>query len=163
MTISSTWRGLFFVLLLTPAQPLSGQAASSIESPQAEEIRGVIRAFYFHLAHQDWDAVGRQILPAKVVARWAPPDALLPPHTSHIGDARGSPFEAAVARQMAKAEPRCTADHARAVAHASVAIEGRWAAVSLAPCSEGSMAGDEFRLFFMQGSWRIVHIALAGH
>ena len=124
-----------------------------IRSEPAElRIRTALRAFYFSLAHHDWEALTAGILPAKVVAHYPPPPASM---------AASLPDEPPV---------NCAAPIAERVEAAEITIDGRWATASVARCGAGDIGGevgandvevDEFRFVQFDGRWWIVQIELS--
>ena len=54
------------------ALPAAAQAAVEPDSAHAQ-IRTVLRAFYFNLARQDWEALGAYVLSPKLLERRAAP------------------------------------------------------------------------------------------
>jgi hypothetical protein len=140
------------VLLLTRLQTLNAQDAQTRSTPSAEEVRVVLRAFYFALAHREWEALMRHTLPAKVTTRWIMPDSLLTARANGPGPSR--------AGHGSGAEPACHADDAQRIAFAAVRLGPEWASARVPACADGSGPSDEFRFLRVQGAWRIVYIAL---
>ena len=99
-------------------------------------IHAALRAFYYSLAHQDWEAIAGQVLPAKVVAHRPPPDAMVV--------AAMSPDRAAGLR--------CGESRVRA--------DGVWAEVSGVRCRGAARSADELRLIRFEDRWRIIYIDL---
>jgi hypothetical protein len=68
---------LALVTLMTAATaPAAAQRASAQGDTTRAQIQRTLRAFYFNLAHDDWEALTADILPAKVVAHRSAPEAL---------------------------------------------------------------------------------------
>ena len=111
-----------------------------IRSEPAElEIRGALRAFYFSLAHNDWEALTAGILPAKVVAHHPPPAAIV------------------AASQPHERPASCPPTMAERVEGAEITLDAGWAAASVARCG----TTDEFRFIEFDGRWWIVYIGLS--
>ena len=58
------------------APAATAQQRSQVDSTKAQ-LRTTLRAFYFNLAHQDWEALAADILSAKIVASRPAPEALV--------------------------------------------------------------------------------------
>jgi hypothetical protein len=102
------------------------------------EIGRTLRAFYFNLAHGDWEAVTADILPAKVVAHRSPPEA------------------------MAAALPTrpCSIATGPQVERSTILLTGEWALVMVPRCGLTVAGADEFRLIHFEQRWRFVSIDL---
>jgi len=121
----------------SPIQPDSARA----------QIHTSLRAFYFNLAHQDWEALTADILAAKVVAHRPAPEALV--------------LAAASAGASSLAgEPACTSNQAALVDRAIITLDGSWAEVSVPRCTAALAGADEFRLIHFEERWRFVYIDL---
>ncbi|MGH7526672.1 MAG: hypothetical protein ACREMX_08195 [Gemmatimonadales bacterium] len=97
------------------------------------QIRTTLRAFYFSLAHQDWEAMTADILAAKVVAHRPAPQAMV--------------------RSSTAADPvACPSRASASVDRAAIALDGDWA--------EASVGADRFRLIRFEDRWRFVSIHL---
>ena len=74
--------GLVFAMLLcarsgqAQGSARTGDWAEADDSAQAH-VRTTLHAFYFNLAHRDWEALTADILPAKIVAHRPAPAALV--------------------------------------------------------------------------------------
>ena len=77
-----------------PAQP------DSIES----RIRGVLRAFYMHLEHRNWDALSPYVLSPKLLERRGGPGG--GPRGPKIGTAAATQSHAVSGRKHARQVPR---------------------------------------------------------
>jgi hypothetical protein len=132
---------------VTAQQPLPGSEPADLR------IRTALRAFYFSLAHHDWEALTAEILPAKVVAHYpAPPPlvAALLPHERPV---------------------KCPPAIAERVEAAEITIDAGWATAAVARCRAGDIGAgevgvsdagvDEFRFVEFDGRWWIVHIELS--
>jgi hypothetical protein len=106
------------------------------------QIHRTLRAFYFNLAHNDWEALTADILPAKVVAHRSAPEALVMAATSAAGE---------------RAE--CTSPATPLIDRATITLDGDWAEVSVPRCT-APRGADEFRLIRFERRWRFVYIYL---
>jgi hypothetical protein len=136
--------GLLAAICTTAAaqQPSTGSDGARLQ------IRGALRAFYFSLAHRDWEALTAGILPAKVVAHHPAPPAIVA-----ASDPGGLP-------------PNCAPTVAERVEAAEITMDGGWAAALVARCSAGeigagSVGRDEFRFIDFDGRWWIVYLRLS--
>lgn len=132
--------GAVIGMLALTAGGASAQLRSS-ESP-ATELRGALRAFYFSLAHHDWEALAAGILPAKVVAHREPPASVV------------------AASQPQRHPEACAPTVAERVRDAAITIDGDWAAASVPRCGAGESGADGFRFIHFDGRWWIVYIDL---
>jgi len=132
MTIS---RAVVALILGMAILPGGAKAQETATAPDSSAIHTTLRAFYFNLAHRDWEAIASQVLPAKVVAHRPAPEAM-------VAAADGADC------------PTHPGDLAR------ITTEGDWAEVSVARCQEGKRGEDEFRLIHFEQRWRIVYIDL---
>jgi hypothetical protein len=120
----------------SPIQPDSARA----------QIHTSLRAFYFNLAHQDWEALTADILAAKVVAHRPAPEALV--------------LAASSASSLADETVGCSSSQAALVDQAIITLDGNWAEVSVPRCTAALAGADEFRLIHFEERWRFVYIAL---
>ena len=135
-----------------------GTTAAAQQPPTQSEpaelrIRSALRAFYFSLAHHDWEALAAGILPAKVVAHHPAPAAIV------------------AASQPHKRLSNCALAIAERVEDAEITIDAGWAAASVARCGgdeigsgevgANDVGADEFRFIEFDGRWWIVHIELS--
>jgi len=125
-----------------PAQPDSSRA----------RIHTSLRAFYFNLAHRDWDALTADILPAKVVAHRPAPQALV--------TAAESPGHTARLAATAENPATCSSTPTALVDQATIALAGDWAEVTVPRCVSPLAGADEFRLIRFDHRWRFVYIRL---
>jgi hypothetical protein len=133
-------RAGFAIVLLLVAAPANVSAQHSPTQPDSvrTQIHSTLRAFYFNLAHRDWEALTADILAAKVVAHRPAPEAL-----------------------VIAAEPvRCSSTAPALVDQATIALDGDWAGVAVPRCTAASAGFDEFRLINFGERWRIVYIEL---
>jgi hypothetical protein len=126
-------------LLIASALPATAQRESVQQDSAEAQLRGVLRSFYFNLAHHDWEAIAADVLSAKVVASRPAPASL----------------------QTATPEPAsCPSTTSADVARAAVQLDGDWAGVSIPRCGLASGGADEFRLIYFERRWRFVYIDL---
>ncbi len=118
------------------------QAQETTAGPDSAAIHTTLRAFYFNLAHRDWEAIASQVLPAKVVAHRPAPEAML----------AAAEFPAPV-----DAAADCSATLGN---QARIMMDGDWAEVSVPRCDGGRRGEDEFRLIHFEERWRFVYIDL---
>ncbi len=142
-------------LLVASALPATAQQPLSRVDSTRAQLRTTLRAFYFSLAHRDWETLTADILPAKVVAHRPAPEALvmaarLP---ERLAKAAGS-------APPADAPRACPSSAAALVDQARITLDGDWAEVSVPNCG-GTTGADEFRFIHFEGRWRIVYIELA--
>ena len=129
-------------LLLAASSIAAAQRAPARRDSTRSQIQRTLRAFYFNLAHNDWEALTADILPAKVVAHRSAPEALAMAARS----AEGSPVE-------------CASPETPSIDGAIITLDGDWAEVSVTRCTEPRGA-DQFRLIRFDRRWRFVHIDL---
>jgi hypothetical protein len=120
-------------------------AQHSLVSPDSArvQIQTTLRAFYFSLAHHEWEALTADILAAKVVAHRPAPQALV--------IAGNTPRWQSV---------KCPSPATALVDQATVTLDGDWAEVSVPRCTQASSGMDEFRLINFERRWRVVYIDL---
>ena len=149
-----------FLLMLTAAVPsaTAQQSAAGADSAEIDktsaELRSALRAFYFSLAHRDWEALSAGILPAKVVAHHPAPEAIVAASTRPVGGAR--PIGSAAANES----PVCSSAARPSVDGAVITLRDDWAEVSVMSCGGAPGAADEFRFIHFEGRWWIVFIDL---
>jgi hypothetical protein len=146
----------FSVLLASSAGAAAQQSPGPADSARAE-IHTRLRAFYFNLAHKDWDALTADILAAKVVAHRPAPDALL----AIVGLPRKEPQGRGAGSSPAASDTACSSAASAPVDQATIIFEGGWAEVSVPRCSSGPAGTDEFRLIRFEERWRFVYIDLS--
>ncbi len=130
---------------------VAAQQPLTRSEPAELRIRTALRAFYFSLAHHDWEALTAGILPAKVVAHHPAPAAIVAASRPHERPAN------------------CPPTIAERVEGAEITIVAGWAAASVAGCGAGGpgevgandVGVDEFRFIEFNGRWWIVHIELS--
>jgi hypothetical protein len=126
----------------------AAQQTRTLSEPAELRIRSALRAFYFSLAHHDWEALTAGILPAKVVAHHPAPAAIV------------------AASQPHERPAGCPPTVAERVEDAEITIDTGWAAASVARCGASEFGAnevgtDEFRFTEFDGRWWIVHIDLS--
>jgi hypothetical protein len=105
------------------------------------QIHTALRAFYYHLARNDWEALTDHILSAKVLAsRTTPqkPTAAAGSHRAAACDSRPGAFSD----------------------QATIILSDDWAEVSVPRCTMAAAGADEFRLVRFENRWRFVYIDL---
>jgi hypothetical protein len=137
--------------LLIPVAVVSGQEPPAQLDSIRAQIHTSLRAFYFNLAHQDWEALTADILAAKVVAHRPAPAAMVA-------------AAAAPSREVRVSQPNdrkaCSWSAAPMVDQAVMLLDGDWAEVSVPRCGTVDGGRDEFRLIYFEQRWRIVYIDL---
>jgi hypothetical protein len=76
MLIYRTLGAFLPVLVVSTSTAAAQRSEPRLDSARAQ-IHTSLRAFYFNLAHQDWEALTADILAAKVVAHRPAPDAMV--------------------------------------------------------------------------------------
>jgi hypothetical protein len=146
-------RTMFAILaaLFTSTVPTIAQQSPAQPDSARAQIHTSLRAFYFNLARQDWEALTADILAAKVVAHRPAPAALVAAAASASREVAGS---------EANHRAACSSSATPLVDQAIMLLDGDWAEVSVPRC--GTVAGgrDEFRLIRFEERWRIVYIDL---
>jgi len=135
-------------MLATIGTTAAAQQPRSRSEPAELRIRSSLRAFYFSLAHHDWEALTAGILPAKVVAHHPAPTAIV------------------AASQPHERPATCPPTIAERVEGAELTLDAGWAAASVAWCGTGEIGAnegetDEFRFIEFDGRWWIVYIELS--
>jgi hypothetical protein len=121
------------------------------------QIHSTLRAFYFNLAHHDWNALTADILAAKVVAHRTAPEALVTAVIAMRRHPSGSSGEPA---SPGADLVGCSSTAAALVDQAAILFEDNWAEVAVPRCTAGSTGLDQFRLIKFEKRWRIVFIEL---
>ena len=145
-----TSRTAFALLAVLLTATVAGTAQQSPDSARAQ-IHTRLRAFYFNLAHQDWEALTADILAAKVVAHRPAPAALVAAAASPSREVRGSASYHRAA---------CSSRATPLVDQSVMLLHGDWAEVSVPRCGTVGGGEDEFRLIHFEQRWRIVSINL---
>ena len=147
--------GALVGVLMASAVPVTAQQPHTQGDSIQAQLRTTLWAFYYFLAHQDWEALSADILPAKMVAHRPAPEALvaaskLPTRPAWpLGSAPGGGDP-----------PGCSPNAAALVDQAIVTLDGDWAEVSVPRCAATPVGADEFRLIHFEGRWWIVYIDL---
>ena len=115
------------VLLVTLAQPANAQQGTPPPDSARAQIRAVLRAFYFHLEHQNWDALSTYVLSPKLLERRGAPSDL---EMVTRDRARGRASAHAEASSGA-----CPSRPSPQVEEAAIRLDGDWAEVSVSRCS----------------------------
>lgn len=143
--------------LITLTAHAQAQHSPALPDSTRAHIHRTLRAFYFNLAHHDWEALTADILAAKVVAHRPAPEALViagnPLRRRSPGSSSGSSFPAA-------GSAGCSSTATAQVDQATLTLDDDWAEVSVPRCTAGSAGVDEFRLINFEQRWRIVYIDL---
>jgi hypothetical protein len=128
------------ILLLVAVTAGAVEAQQRVPGDSAQaEIGRTLRAFYFNLAHGDWEAVTADILAAKVVAHRALPEALAAAH-----------------QEMRP----CSIEKGPQIDRSAIVLAGEWALVLVPRCGLTVAGADEFRLIHFGQRWRFVSIDL---
>jgi hypothetical protein len=139
-------------MLMGLALPATAQRATVQQDSAEAQLRGVLRSFYFNLAHHDWEAIAADVLSAKVVASRPAPASLQMANRDRARTGRaGGPAGEPVA---------CSSGSSAVVDGAAVHIDGDWAGASIPRCGVASAGADEFRLIHFEQRWRFVYIDL---
>jgi hypothetical protein len=144
MLLSRTPLVLALVLSAWTASATAQQSTIRPDSARAQ-IHTSLRAFYFNLAHQDWEALTADILAAKVVAHRPAPETLV-----LAASAAAAPVDG----------PAACSSNRPLVDQAIITLDGNWAEVSVPRCSAALAGADEFRLIHFEERWRFVFIDL---
>lgn len=139
---------LMLTAVLVSSPGAKTEAQSETADPAPSQIQRTVRAFYFNLAHGDWDAVTADILAAKVVAHRPAPEGLIA-----LGSAGGT----GVSTEMVGCS---SGGRSPDVNRSSIVLDGDWAEVTVPRCGAGVGAADEFRLIHFEARWRFVYIDL---
>ena len=131
-----------FLLAIALLVVLVGRGAAQesvpVDSVRAQ-IRQTLRAFYFSLAHRDWEALTSDILAAKVVAHHTPPPEAAP---------------------VTRAASGCAEAGEPMIDRSTIDLNGEWALVLVPRCLGSLAQGDRFRLIDFERRWRFVSIDL---
>ena len=139
-------------LLMTVAQAATAQQAIIPPDSARAQIRAVLRAFYFHLEHQNWDALSTYVLSPKLLERRGAP-----------GDVEMVTRDRARGRASSHAETAskaCADRISPQVEEAAIRLDGDWAEASVSRCSGASAGVDEFRLLYFEDRWRFIYTDL---
>jgi hypothetical protein len=135
-------------LLAAILRPAAAQDAAA-----EAQLRSVLRAFYFNLAHHDWEAIAADVLSAKVLASRPLPESLRIAPRDRAGTDRSPGLTD---------EPRvCSSNTFAIVDRAAIQRDREWVGVSVPRCGVAATELDEFRLIYFEKRWRFVYIDLA--
>jgi len=140
---------LLVALVLSSGTAAAQRSPNQVDSVRAQ-IHTTLRAFYFNLAHHDWEALTADILAAKVVAHRPAPETFLMAAASVDRDDRPLPADPVA----------CPSGATALVEQARIRLDGDWAEVSVPRCAVALAGADEFRLIHFQERWRLVYIDL---
>jgi hypothetical protein len=139
-------------LLMALAQPATAQRAAIQPDSARAQIRGVLRAFYLNLEHQNWEALAAFVLSPKLLERRGAPEDFQMVARDR-GRRRGS--------SHARAGPTtCASSTSRWVEEAAIELDGDWAEVAVPRCSGASSGVDEFRMLYFEDRWRFIYTDL---
>jgi hypothetical protein len=142
------------VLLLAVAPPAAAQATAIEQDSARARISAVLRAFYFNLANQNWDALAAYVLSPKLLERRGGP-----------GDVQMVVRDRARGRGTAPAlapPPTCPSSASPMINEAGIRLDGDWAEVSVPRCSGSSPGVDEFGMLYFEKRWRFIYTDLFG-
>jgi hypothetical protein len=125
------------------AQPAAAQRAAIQPDSARAQIRTVLRAFYFNLESQNWEALAAYVLSPKLLER----------RGGDRGRSRGS-------SHAATASLSCPSSTSPRVDEAGIRVDGDWAEVSVPRCSGASLGLDEFRMLYFEERWRFIYTDL---
>jgi hypothetical protein len=140
------------VLLMALAQPAPAQRAAIQPDSARAQIRTVLRAFYFNLENQNWEALAAYVLSPKLLERRGAP-ADLQTVARDRGRGRGS-------SHTGTTSPSCPTSASPRVDEAGIRVDGDWAEVSVPRCSGASLGVDEFRMLYFEERWRFIYTDL---
>jgi hypothetical protein len=139
-------------MLAALALPAAAQGAVIQPDSAHAEIRTVLRAFYFHRAHQNWEALAAFVLSPKLLERRGAPGGI---QTGSRDRTRGGGSSRAVAEPV-----ECSSSTSAMVDQAAIQLDGDWAEVSVPRCGVASAGADEFRLLYFEERWRFIYTDL---
>ena len=140
------------VLLMTLAQVVTAQEAAIPPDSARAQIRAVLRAFYFNLENQNWEALSTYVLSPKLLERRGAPSDL-----QMVARDRGRSRASSHADTASRACPSRTSPK---VDEAAIRLDGDWAEVSVSRCSGASSGVDEFRMLYFEERWRFIYTDL---
>ena len=139
-------------LLMALPRLMTAQQAPAQSDSVESQIRGVLRAFYMHLEHRNWDALSPYVLSPKLLER-----------RGDAGDAHASTKDRTRGRDSSHAASRpkaCPASPSARIDDASIRIDGDWAEVSVPRCRGDSGGVDELRMLYFEERWRFIYTDL---
>jgi hypothetical protein len=138
------------LLLLGTSIGAAQQPALTPDSARAQ-VRAVLRAYYYDLGAQNWDALAAYVLSPKLLERrGVPADSQLV-----LKDRTRARIVA-----HAVAPPTRCASAAPLIDAAAIRVDGDWAEVSVPRCDRGVPGVDEFRLLYFEQRWRFIYTDL---
>lgn len=149
-------RSRFLLLLLGSllVGPSAARAQGTVVPPDSakDQVRSVLRAYYFNLATRNWDALAANVLSPKLLERRGAPADLqnvARDRTRHSGT-----------RGKVAPPPSCPKADSTLIDGAAIAVEGDWAEVSVPSCRGHSPGVDEFGLIYFEQRWRFIYTDL---
>jgi hypothetical protein len=139
-------------MLMALSMPATAQRAAVQQDSAEAQLRAVLRAFYFNLAHHDWEAIAADVLSAKVTASRPAPASM---QTATRDRARAERSSGSADEPVA-----CSSSILAVVDETAIQLDGDWAGVSILRCGVASAGADEFRLIHFEKRWRFVYIDL---
>jgi hypothetical protein len=140
------------VLLLAVAPAAAAQVPATEQDSARAQIHAVLRAFYFNLANQNWDALAAYVLSPKLLERrGAPGDLQMVVRDRTRG--RGTPPVLATPH-------KCPSSASPIIGEAGIRLDGDWAQVSVPRCSGPSSGVDEFGMLYFEKRWRFIYTDL---
>jgi hypothetical protein len=139
-------------LLLAWASLASAQQNSTPPDSTVGQVRAVLRAYYYDLAAQNWDALASYVLSPKLLERRGVP-----------GDSQLVWKDRTRRRLLAHAVAppnQCPSPASPMVDSAAIRVDGDWAEVSVARCDREIPGVDEFRLLYFEQRWRFIYTDL---
>jgi hypothetical protein len=132
---------------LTTAQEIVMTADSA-----PSQIRTVLRAFYLHLEHRNWEALSPYVLSPKLLERRGSPEDIQAV-TRDRARSRG-------ASHAASRPKTCPARPSAFIDEAAIQLDGDWAEVSVPRCSGATAGVDELRMLYFEERWRFIYTDL---
>jgi hypothetical protein len=140
------------VLLLAVAPAAAAQETAIEQDSARAQIQAVLRAFYFNLANQNWDALAAYVLSPKLLERRGSPGDL---QTVARDRTRGRGTPPTIAAPHA-----CPSSASPIITEAGIRLDGDWADVSVPRCSGSSSGVDEFGMLYFERRWRFIYTDL---
>ena len=143
--------GMLTLALPAAAQRSAIQPAAVQPDSAHAQLRTVLRAFYFHRAHQDWEALAAYVLSPKLLER-----------RNASGGFKTAPRDRARAggSRVAPEPVKCSSSTSAMVDQAAIQVDGDWAEVSVPRCGVASAGTDKFRLLYFEERWRFIYTDL---
>ncbi len=136
------------LLPMATASSLIAQDKPVASDSASDQIRLVLRAFYFNYAKQNWDALAAYVLSPKLLERrGAPGDTQMVARDRTRS--RGS--------SLVVAPPVCPSSASPMIADAAIRVDGDWADVAVPRCSGGAPGVDQFGMLYFEGRWRFIY------